>query len=44
MGRVEIAEGEHVKTCTIVTCPQNKVARALHDRMPVILNPDTWSR
>jgi putative SOS response-associated peptidase YedK len=36
-------KGEHVKSCTIITCPPNKVASALHDRMPVILAPDTWS-
>jgi putative SOS response-associated peptidase YedK len=37
-------KGEHVKSCTIITCPPNKVTGALHDRMPVILAPDTWPR
>lgn len=37
-------KGEHVKSCTIITCPPNKVAGALHDRMPVILAPDAWAR
>jgi putative SOS response-associated peptidase YedK len=37
-------KGEHIKSCTIITCPPNKVAGALHDRMPVVLSPDTWSR
>ena len=37
-------KGEHIKSCTIITCPPNKVAGALHDRMPVVLAPDTWSQ
>lgn len=37
-------KGEHVKSCTIITCPPNKVAGALHDRMPVILAPDSWGK
>ncbi len=37
-------KGEHIKSCTIITCPPNKIAGALHDRMPVVLAPDTWSR
>ena len=37
-------KGEHIKSCTIITCPPNEVAGALHDRMPVVLAPDAWSR
>lgn len=36
--------GERVRSCTIITCPPNAVAGALHDRMPVILAPDAWGR
>ncbi len=28
----------------IITCPPNKVAGALHDRMPVVLAPGSWGR
>jgi putative SOS response-associated peptidase YedK len=37
-------KGEHIKSCTIITCPPNKVAGMLHDRMPVVLPPDSWGR
>ena len=37
-------KGEHIKSCTIITCPPNRVAGALHDRMPVVLAPDSWGR
>lgn len=36
--------GERVRSCTIITCPPNAVAGALHDRMPVILAPDDWAK
>ena len=35
-------KGEHIKSCTIITCPPNKVAGALHNRMPVVLAPESW--
>jgi putative SOS response-associated peptidase YedK len=35
---------EHIKSCTIITCPPNEIAGTLHDRMPVILSPDSWGR
>ena len=34
-----------INTCTIVTCPPNNDVKKVHDRMPVILNPEdygTW--
>ncbi len=37
--------GEHIKSCTIITCEPNNFMRKLHYRMPVILNPkdyETW--
>jgi putative SOS response-associated peptidase YedK len=36
--------GERVRSCTIITCPPNAVAGALHDRMPVILASDDWAK
>jgi putative SOS response-associated peptidase YedK len=29
-------------SCTIITTEANEVVRPVHDRMPVILSPDTW--
>jgi putative SOS response-associated peptidase YedK len=37
--------GEEIDSCTIVTTEANELMRSLHDRMPVILNPqdyDLW--
>jgi putative SOS response-associated peptidase YedK len=39
------AEGQWIKTCTILTTTPNAVTSAVHDRMPVILdreNYDLW--
>jgi len=36
-------QGERVKSCAIITCPPNTVAGTLHNRMPVILAPDSCS-
>ena len=39
------ANGTWVKTCTILTTMPNSVTSAVHDRMPVILDPadyDVW--
>ena len=36
-------EAEHIKSCTIITCPPNEIASALHDSMPVVLAPDSWA-
>jgi len=36
------AEGQWVKTCSILTTTPNTVTSAVHDRMPVILHPDNY--
>jgi putative SOS response-associated peptidase YedK len=36
--------GERVTTCSIITGPPSQLVSPLHDRMPVILPPDTWDR
>jgi putative SOS response-associated peptidase YedK len=36
------ASGTWVKTCSILTTTPNAVTSAVHDRMPVILNPDDY--
>ncbi len=46
-GRYETWMDEHgneLDTCTILTCPANEMIRDLHERMPVILPPEHWSR
>jgi putative SOS response-associated peptidase YedK len=34
--------GERLRTCAIVTTAANRTTRKLHDRMPLVLSPDTW--
>jgi putative SOS response-associated peptidase YedK len=34
--------GEWIKTCSILTTTPNAVTSAIHDRMPVILDPDNY--
>jgi len=36
------ANGNWIKTCSILTTTPNAVASAIHDRMPVILPPDSY--
>ena len=36
------AEGQWIKTCSILTTTPNAVTSAIHDRMPVILSPDDY--
>ena len=36
--------GEHIKSCTIITCEPNALVATLHDRMPVILSPADWPK
>ena len=36
------AEGQWIKTCSILTTIPNPVTAAVHDRMPAILNPDSY--
>ena len=38
------AQGERIRSCTIITCPPNTIAGALHDRMPVILAASDWGK
>lgn len=35
-------EGQWIKTCSILTTVPNAVTSAIHDRMPVILDPDSY--
>jgi len=36
------AEGQWIRTCSILTTTPNAVTSAVHDRMPVILDPDSY--
>ena len=36
--------GEPIESCTLITTTANAVVRPLHDRMPVILQPDDYAR
>jgi len=36
------ANGTWLKTCSILTTTPNTLTSAVHDRMPVILNPDAY--
>jgi len=36
------AEGQWIKTCSILTTVPNAVTSTVHDRMPVILRPDNY--
>jgi len=36
------ASGKWVKTCSILTTTPNAVTSSIHDRMPVILHPDSY--
>jgi len=36
------ADGQWIKTCSILTTTPNTVTAAIHDRMPVILAPDSY--
>lgn len=35
-------DGEPLESCTIIVTDANKLMRKIHDRMPVILSPETW--
>jgi putative SOS response-associated peptidase YedK len=35
-------EGETIVTCCIITTAANSLMEAIHDRMPVILDPEQW--
>jgi putative SOS response-associated peptidase YedK len=34
--------GEHVRSFTIITTRPNELCAELHNRMPVVLKPETW--
>ena len=36
------AEGNLLRTCTIITAASNRDVADVHDRMPVIIEPDRW--
>jgi len=36
------AEGQWIKTCSILTTVPNAITATIHDRRPVILHPDTY--
>jgi putative SOS response-associated peptidase YedK len=38
------ADDAVVRSCTIITCPANDLVAPLHDRMPVVLAPETHGR
>jgi putative SOS response-associated peptidase YedK len=38
------SSGEVVKSCTVITCEPNELVATLHDRMPVILDPQDWPK
>ncbi len=37
------AEGESVESCCIITTSANAIMEPIHERMPVILQPEQWS-
>jgi putative SOS response-associated peptidase YedK len=36
------ADGSPLETCTVITTAANDLTRSVHDRMPVIFDPDAW--
>jgi hypothetical protein len=34
--------GEWIRSFAVVTCPPNELCAELHNRMPVVLGPETW--
>lgn len=43
-GRQDPESGEWLRTFTIVTTRPNAFMAPIHDRMPVVIRPDAWSR
>src|SRR5258706_12394540 len=37
-------DGDRIISYTVIVCPSNPLAAAIHDRMPVMLEPDDWKR
>ena len=40
--RLELNEGGSVESCAIITTRANELTGLVHDRMPLILGPDSW--
>ena len=38
------ASGQAIQSCTIITTAPNEVCAPIHDRMPVILSPESYAR
>ncbi len=38
------AQGEEHRTFAVLTCPPNEMIATIHDRMPVILHPEDYTR
>jgi putative SOS response-associated peptidase YedK len=43
-GRKHPLSAEIVRTFCIITCPANELVGSIHDRMPVILRPESYER
>jgi len=41
-GDLASAEGEAVQSCCIITTSANAIMEPIHERMPVILDPEQW--
>jgi putative SOS response-associated peptidase YedK len=37
-------DSDPIETCCIITTSGNELMHPIHDRMPVILNPDNWDQ
>ena len=35
-------EDETIESCALLTCRANDLIKPIHDRMPVILEPEAW--
>jgi putative SOS response-associated peptidase YedK len=42
VGKLALPAGEWLRSFAIVTTTPNELCAEIHDRMPVILKPDTW--
>ncbi len=39
----ELPDADPLRTCAIITTGANEIVAPIHDRMPVILEPDSWA-
>ena len=37
------SDGSEIESCTIIVTSGNELMQSIHDRMPVILSPETWA-